>query len=72
MTKISIKHSHSASLPKVTMKVKQVNPKSYRLYESDHLFNSLMEFASLNDGTSITSFVQAREKISKTSFLRYF
>ena len=31
-----------------------------------------MEFALLNDGTSINSFVRAREKISKTSFLRYF
>jgi len=54
------------------MKVKKVHPKSYRLYDSEHLFNSLMEFASLNDCTSITSFVQAKKNISKTSFLRYF
>jgi len=69
MTKVSIKHSH---LPKVMMKVKKVHPKSSRLYESQELFDSLMEFALLNDGTSINSFVRAREKISKTSFLRYF
>jgi len=54
------------------MKVKKVHPKSYQLYESEHLFNSLMEFASLNDGTSITSFVQAREKISKPHFYIIF
>ncbi len=69
MTKVSIKHSH---LPKVMMKVKKVHPKSSWLYESQELFDSLMEFALLNDGTSINSFVRAREKISKTSFLRYF
>jgi len=67
MMKVSIRHS---DLPKVMLKVKKVHPKSSRLYESQELLDSLIEFASLNDGTSFNSFVQAREKISNTTFLR--
>jgi len=68
MTKVSIKHLH---LPMVMMKVKKVHPKSYWLYESEDIFNSLMEFASLNDGASINSFLQNRVKIAKTLFICY-
>jgi len=62
MTKISIKHLHSAFIPKVTMKVKNVHPKPYWQYDSQDLSNSLMEFALLNDGTSINLFVMPERK----------
>jgi len=70
MTKISIKETKPSSmLTKVNM---TATKKSYRLYDSQYLFDCLMEFACLSDGTSINSFIRSKEKIAKSSFLRYF
>jgi len=71
--KVTIKHApNSASLPKVVMRVKKVNPKSYQLYESDDFFNSLIEFASLDNGTSMNAFLKTKDKIARTSFIHYY
>jgi len=73
MMKVTIKHApNSTSLPKVVMRVKKVNPKSYQLYESDDFFNSLIEFASLDNGTSMNAFLKTKDKIARTSFIHYY
>jgi len=70
MTKISIKETKPSSmLTKVNM---TVTKKSYWLYDSQYLFDCLMEFACLSGGTSINSFIRSKEKIAKSSFLHYF
>jgi len=74
MTKVSIKNTQqsSAALPKVKMTVKKVNQKLYRQYNTDDLFNSLLEFACLQNDTSMNAFLKSREKLAATSFIRYF
>ena len=36
------------------------------------MFDSLMEFACMTDGTSMNAFLKTREKIARTSFLHYY
>jgi len=69
MTKVSIKNTQqsSAALPKVKMMVKKVHQKSYQQYDTDNLFNSLLEFACLHNGTSMNAFLKSREKCAATS-----
>jgi len=67
MTKISIKTSPShPALPKVKMMVKRVQWKSNCQYDIEHLFDSLMEYVCMTDGTSINAFLKTQEKIAKT------
>ncbi len=54
------------------MTVKRVHLKSYRHYDSKDMFDSLMEFACMTDGTSMNAFLKTREKIARTSFLRFY
>jgi len=73
MTKVSIKTLPSyPALPKVKMMVKKVHLKSYDQYDSKVLFDSLMEFACLNNGTSMKTFLKSKAKLAETSFIRYF
>jgi len=72
MTTVSIKNMQQSStaLPKVKMMVKKVHQKSYQQYDTDNLFNSLLEFACLHNGTSMNAFLKSREK--HAAFFRYF
>jgi len=72
MTKISIKHPPTPTLAKVKMTVKKVHQKPYRQYDAAYLFDCLIEYVCMSDGTSITAFLKTKEKISKTSFLRFY
>jgi len=74
MTKVSIKNTQQslAALPKVKMMVKKVNQKLYHQYNTDDLFNSLLEFACLQNDTSMNAFLKSREKLAATSFIHYF
>jgi len=52
--------------------VKKVHQKTYRKYDTAYLFDSLIEFACLTDGTSIRAFLKSKENLAKSSFLHYF
>jgi len=54
------------------MTVKKVHQKCYWKYDNAYLFDSLIEFACLTDGTSIRAFLKCKENLAKSSFLRYF
>jgi len=54
------------------MTVKRVHLKLYHHYDSKDMFDSLMEFACMTDGTSMNVFLKTREKIARTSFLHYY
>jgi len=51
----------------VKMMVKKVHLKLYGQYDSDSLFDSLMEFACLNNGTSMQTFLESKAKLAETS-----
>jgi len=72
MTKISIKHPQTSTLAKVKMTVKKVHQKIYRQYDRAYLFDCLIEYVCMSDGTSINAFLKTKEKISKTSFQRFY
>jgi len=54
------------------MMVKKVHQKSYWMYDIAYLFDSLIKFACLTDGTFIRAFLKSKENLAKSSFLCYF
>jgi len=71
MTKFTVTSTTTQTAPS-KMTVKKVHQKCYWKYDSTYLFDSLIEFACLTNGTSIRAFLKRKENLAKSSFLRYF
>ncbi len=72
MTKFEIKEINSSRLEKSKITVKKVKDKLYRQYDAGYFFNCLIEYASMKNEISITSYLKTKKNISKSSFLRYY
>ncbi len=72
MTKFEIKEKKPFTPAATRITVKKVHQKSYRQYETGYFFSCLLDFACMTNDMSINAYLKTKEKISKSSFLRYY
>jgi len=72
MTKFEIKAIDSSRMEKSMITVKKVKDKLYHQYDAGYFFDCLIEYASMKNVISITSYLKTKENISKSLFLRYY
>jgi len=69
MTKFEIKEIDSSRMEKSMITVKKVKDKLYHHYDAGYFFDCLIEYASMKNKISITSYLKTKVNISKSLFL---